>query len=146
MNNTSSPAAFATLDTQSSARPTNLARWTARILNGLAVLFLTFDATMKVLGVPVAVDNTVQLGFPATVVVPLGLLQVALLVLYLIPRTSVLGAVLWTGYLGGAVATHVRLGNPMLTHTLFPIYVAALIWGALWLRDTRVRALISRSH
>jgi hypothetical protein len=70
------------------------------------------------------------------------MLQLACLVLYLVPRTSVLGAVLWTGYLGGAVATHVRVGNPLLSHTLFPIYVAALLWGGLWLRDQRVRSVL----
>ena len=72
----------------------------------------------------------------------LGLLQLALLALYLAPRTSILGAVLWTGYLGGAVATHVRVGSPLATHILFPIYVAALLWLGLWLRDARVRALV----
>ena len=65
------------------------------------------------------------------------------LVTYVIPRTSVLGAVLWTGYLGGAVAIHVRAGSPLFSHTLFPIYVAAFLWGGLWLRDRRVRALLS---
>jgi len=83
-----------------------------------------------------------QLGFPEGVIVWLGLIQVACLVTYLVPRTAVLGAVLWTGYLGGAIATHVRVGSPLLTHTLFPIYVAAFLWLGLWLRDHRVRAIL----
>ena len=117
--------------------------WFGRVLSGLAVLFLVFDATMKVLRLPAAVDGTVALGYPASVIVPLGIVQIALLVLYLIPRVAPLGAILWTGYLGGAIATHVRLENPLFTHVLFPIYVAALLWGGLWLRDARVRALLA---
>ena len=116
--------------------------WTGRILSALGVLFLTFDAVMKVLKSAQAVEGTTQLGYPASVVVPLGLLQLVCLALYLVPRTAILGAVLWTGYLGGAVATHVRLGNPMLTHVLFPVYIAVLLWGGLYLRDGRVRTLL----
>jgi hypothetical protein len=116
--------------------------WTGRVLSGIAVLFLAFDAGMKVLALPQAVEGTVALGYPAGVLVPLGIIQVILLALYLIPRTAPLGAILWTGYLGGAIATHVRAGNPLFTHVLFPIYVAALLWAGLWLRDRRVRALL----
>jgi hypothetical protein len=117
-------------------------RWAARVMSGLAVLFLLFDAAIKVLRVPAAVEGTRQLGYSESVIVPLGFLQLICLVIYLIPRTSVLGAILWTGYLGGAVATHVRLGSPLFTHVLFPIYVALLLWGGLWLRDHRLRALL----
>jgi len=106
------------------------------------VLFLTFDAAMKLLELPPAVQGTTQLGYPASVIVGIGLVQVACLVAYLVPRTSVLGAVLWTGYLGGAVATHVRVGSPLLSHTLFPVYVAAPLWGELWLREPRLCALL----
>lgn len=121
--------------------------WAGRVMSGLPVLFLLFDATIKVLRVSAAVEGTTQLGYPGRVIVPLGVLQLICLAIYLIPRTSVLGAILWTGYLGGAVATHVRLGNPLFTHVLFPIYVAALLWGGLWLRDDRVRALLPvRGH
>jgi hypothetical protein len=123
-------------------QPSKSARWAGRIVSGLAVLFLTFDASMKVLQLAPAVQGTADLGYPTTVLLPLGLIQVACLLLYLIPRTAVLGAVLWTGYLGGAIATHVRLENPLFTHILFPIYVAAFLWGGLWLRDRRVRSLI----
>jgi hypothetical protein len=116
--------------------------WIGRVLSGFAVLFLTFDAAIKLLRLPMAIDGTTQLGYPAGVVLPLGVAQVICLALYLIPGTSVLGAVLWTGYLGGAIATHVRLGNPLFTHVLFPVYVALLLWGGLWLRDPRLRALL----
>lgn len=115
---------------------------TGRVLSGLAVLFLAFDASLKLLLAQAAVDGTMQLGYPASVILPLGVIQLVCLVVYLVPRTSVLGAVLWTGYLGGAIATHVRLENPLFTHTLFPIYVAALLWAGLWLRDGRVRAML----
>lgn len=116
--------------------------WTGRALSGLAVLFLLFDAVVKLLGHPAAVEGTTRLGYPASVLFGLGVLQVVCLVLYLVPRTSVLGAILWTGYLGGAVATHVRVGNPLFSHILFPIYIGALLWAGLWLRDARLRALI----
>ena len=117
-------------------------RWTGRALSAIAVLFLAFDATMKLLQLSVAVEGTTTLGYPASVVLPLGIVQAICLVLYIVPRTSVLGAVLWTGYLGGAIATHVRLDNPLFTHVLFPVYVALLLWGGLWLRDRRLRALL----
>jgi hypothetical protein len=117
---------------------------TGRILSGLAVLFLTFDAGMKLLQLPVAVEGTVQLGYPANTIFPIGVIQVVCLIAYLIPRTSPIGAILWTGYLGGAIATHVRVGSPLFTHVLFPIYVAALLWSGLWLRDGRVRGLLMR--
>ena len=110
--------------------------------SGFAVLFLTFDASLKLLQVTAAVDSTGELGYQASVLLPLGLIQAVLLLLYLVPRTAVLGAVLWTGYLGGAVATHVRVDNPLFTHILFPVYVAVLLWGGLWLRDARLRALL----
>lgn len=117
--------------------------WVGRVLSSIAVLFLAFDLGVKLLLLPQAVDGTVQLGYPADVIRPLGILQLVLLVLYLTPRTALLGAVLWTGYLGGAVATHVRLGNPLFSHILFPVYLGALLWGGLWLRDQRARALFS---
>ena len=118
------------------------ALWTGRILSGLAVLFLVLDATMKVLKLPPAIAANRQLGYQESVVLTLGLIQVVCLIVYLVPRTSVLGAVLWTGYLGGAVASHLRLGDPLLSHVLFPTYIGALLWAGLWLRDRRVRALL----
>ena len=130
-----------TVMTQSAARV-----WTGRTLTAIAVLFLLMDATIKVLKLPVAIDSTLQVGYSAGVVLPIGVLELALLVIYLIPRVAPLGAVLWTGYLGGAIATHLRVGDPLFTHVLFPTYVAAMLWAGLWLRDARVRALFSRDR
>jgi hypothetical protein len=134
-----SSAAFITDPAASTVSSSALARWTGRVMYWLAVAFLTMDAAMKVLRVPAAVEGTTQLGYASYLIVPLGAIEVIFLVLYLVPRTAILGAVLWTGFLGGAVATHVRLGNPWATHVLSPIYVAVLLWGALWLRDRRLR-------
>ncbi|MFT3923347.1 MAG: DoxX family protein [Myxococcales bacterium] len=128
--------------TEPAGTPGRRARIAGRIVSGLGVAFLTFDASLKLLVLDWAVKGTVELGYPAHQVFALGLLQLALMITYLIPRTAVLGAVLWTGYFGGAIATHVRLENPLFSHVLFPIYIAALLWVGLWLRDTRVRALI----
>lgn len=108
----------------------------------LVALFLTFDTVLKVLKLGPAVDGTVSLGYPANSVQVIGVIELVCLALYLSPRTSVLGAVLLTGYLGGAIATHVRLANPLFTHVLFPIYVAALVWGGLFLREPRLRDLL----
>jgi hypothetical protein len=116
--------------------------WTGRSLSGLALLFLAFDSVMKLLQLAPAVEGTVQLGYPANTLLTIGIIEIACVVAYAIPRISVLGAVLLTGYLGGAIATHVRVENPLFSHTLFPIYVAILIWGGLYLRDARVRALL----
>ncbi len=135
-------ASFPHVDQDSTARPGRGALWAGRILTGLAALFLLFDAAVKVLELAPAVEGTIQLGYPASVIQGIGILQLALLVVYLVPRTSLLGAVLWTGYLGGAIATHVRVGSPLFTHTLFPIYVAALLWAGLWRRDRRLRAAL----
>jgi hypothetical protein len=116
--------------------------WGARILTGLAVLFLTFDLGVKLVGAKAAVDGTTQLGWQPHHLPILGVIELVCLVLYLVPRTAPLGAILWTGYLGGAIATHLRLDNPLFTHILFPTYIAALLWGGLYLRDARVRALL----
>jgi len=98
-------------------------------MSAFAVLFLLFDASVKVLQLPIAVEATTQLGYTTNLLFWLGLLELACLALYLFPRTGVLGAVLWTGYLGGAIATHVRVGNPLLSQALFPVYVALILWG-----------------
>ena len=118
------------------------AQITGRVLSGIAVLFLLFDAIGKLMRPAAVIEGTTQLGYSADVILPLGIIQVICLILYLVPRTAVLGAILWTGYLGGAVATHVRIDNPLFSHILFPVYVAALLWGGLWLRNRRVRALL----
>jgi len=112
------------------------------VLTGLVAAFLTFDTVMKLLQLAPAVQGTTELGYPAGTVVVIGAIELLCLVLYVIPRTSVLGALLLTGYLGGAIATHVRIGSPLPTHTLFPIYVALMVWGGLYLRESRLRALL----
>lgn len=111
-------------------------------LSAAAVLFLLVDSIGKLLKVAPVVAGTAQLGYPESVVRTLGVLLALCVVTYLIPRTSTLGAVLLTGYLGGAVATHVRVGSPLVTHVLFPVYVAVFVWGGLWLRDARLRRLL----
>jgi len=117
-----------------------------RALSGLAVLFLTFDAMVKVLKLAPGVKATVELGYPEGTVVPIGLLLLAGVALYVVPGTSVLGVIYLTAYLGGAVASHVRVGNPLLTHTLFPTYVAALLWGGLILRNPRLLGVLLGGH
>jgi DoxX-like protein len=118
------------------------ALWTGRIISGVAVAFLTLDAIGKLLRLQPVLDGTRQLGYPVEVVFGLGATLLSCVLVYLVPRTAMLGAVLLTGYLGGAVATHVRVSNPIFTHALFPTYVAALLWGGLMLRDARLRAFV----
>ena len=115
---------------------------TGRILSGIAVLFLLFDGVAKLLQVQPVIDGTLQLGYPRDIVFSLGVILLSCLLAYVVPRTSVLGALLLTGYLGGAVATHARLEHPLFSHTLFPIYVGLFIWGGLVLRDERLRAFL----
>jgi hypothetical protein len=115
--------------------------WVGRVLSGLAVLFLTFDVVIKFVPNGEALKGTVALGYQPHHLPILGTLGLICLVLYLIPRTAPIGAILWTGYFGGAIATHLRLDNPLFSHILFPTYIAALLWGGLYLRDARVRGL-----
>lgn len=110
-------------------------------LTGLCVLFLFMDAGMKLMRLPVVLETTTQMGWPTSAVVPLGVVLLTSTLLYLFPRTSILGAVFLTGYLGGAVAAHVRIESPVLTHTLFGVYVGILMWGGLYLRDPALRAI-----
>ena len=125
-----------------SPRVTSRARRIGAVVTALPVLFLVVDAMVKVLGLVGASEATAQLGWSEQLLLPLGVLQLVCLALYLLPQTAVLGAILWTGYLGGAVATHVRIGNPLFSHVLFPVYIGALLWLGLWLRDARLRALL----
>jgi DoxX-like family len=129
----------------SDAQPAPLSKgrlWTGRIMSALPALFLFVDAVGKLVKPAPVVEGTVQLGYPESVLLGLGIVLLACTVLYVIPRTAILGAILLTGYLGGAVATHVRVGSPLFSHILFPVYVAVLVWGGLYLRDERLRALI----
>ena len=132
----------ADLNSTSLSQPSDRATWAGRVLSGLPVLMLTFDAAAKIARLKPMIEGTVKLGYPASTVFPIGLILLACVIVYVIPRTAPLGAVLLTGYLGGAIATHVRVGNPLFTHELAPIYVAAFIWGGLYLRDPRVRAVL----
>lgn len=116
--------------------------WTGRVLSGLAIAFLLFDSVIKVAKMAPAVAGTTQLGYSGHLVFTIGVIELACLALYMMPRAAVLGAVLLTGYLGGAVATHVRIQSPLFSHVLFPVYVGLLIWGGLYLRDVRLRTLI----
>jgi hypothetical protein len=118
-------------------------RWAGRVISGLPALFLLVDGVAKLMKPGPVVEGTLALGFREDIIVPLGIVLIVCTVLYVIPRTSVVGAILLTGYLGGAVATHVRVGNPLLSHTLFPVYFGVLIWTGLLLRDERLRRLFS---
>jgi hypothetical protein len=128
------------------SRTTTQNRATTRYLaigcTALVAIFLTFDTALKVLRLGPAVEGTTALGYPAGTVQWIGIVELVCLVLYLTPRTSVLGAVLLSGYLGGAIATHVRVASPLFTHTLFPVYVALFVWGSLYLREKRLRDLL----
>ncbi|HMI94133.1 MAG TPA: DoxX family protein [Polyangiales bacterium] len=115
-------------------------RVTGRVLSGIAIAFLSFDAVIKLVEIEAVRKGTVELGYPVEIAFTLGLVLLASVLIHLIPRTAVLGALLLTGYLGGAVATHVRVSHPLFSHTLFPVYVAVFIWAGLVLRDPRVRA------
>ena len=116
--------------------------WTGRILTGLYALFmLGASVAPKLLNMPVAQETMVQLGWPPQYLLMLGIIELTCVVLYLIPQTSVLGAVLTMGLLGGAMATHIRVGSPLFSHILFSIYLALFMWGGLWLRSPRLRAL-----
>jgi hypothetical protein len=125
-----------------SAGSSTLARWTSRVLTGIVVLFLTFDTVIHLVPNRMVIEGSAALGFKPETMFTIGVIELVCLIVYLIPRTAPLGAILFTGYLGGAIVTHLRLGNPLFSHILFPIYVAALLWGGLYLRDARVRALI----
>lgn len=113
-------------------------------LSGLVVLFMLFDGGIKLVPLDIVMETTAQLGYPATAALArgLGILGLVCTALYAFPRTSVLGAILLTGYLGGTVATHLRVGSPVFSHMLFGVYLGIMLWGGLYLRDDRLRALI----
>jgi hypothetical protein len=116
--------------------------WTGRVMSGLLAAFLAFSAIIKLIHRPEVAETMTGLGWPADSGFALGLLEAGVLLLYLIPRTAVLGAVLMTGLLGGAMATHVRVDSPLFSHVLFGLYMGLFAWGGLWLRDPRVRAIL----
>ena len=117
--------------------------WTGRVLTALFALFIAgASALPKLAGMPVAEEIMAQLGWPSGYVLMIGLMEAGFLILYLIPRTSLLGALLFTGLLGGAMATQIRAESPLFSHILFSLYLGAFMWGGLWLRDPAVRALL----
>jgi len=117
-------------------------RWLGLALGGLVVLFMLADAAMKLMRLPVVLETTALLGWPPTSAVPLGVVLLVCTALYSLPKTSILGAILLTAYLGGSVATHARIGSPIFTHMLFGVYLGVMLWGALYLRNDRLRSLI----
>ena len=125
----------------SSLMISNTQRWIGRVLSALASLFLLFDGIMKLLKPPVVVQSTLQLGYAESAILGIGLTLLVCTLLYVVPRSSILGAVLLTGYLGGAVASNIRAGMPVF-NVVFPMIMAALLWGGLWFRDLRVRDLV----
>ena len=116
--------------------------WTGRVVSWVIAALLLLDAVMKVLQVPQVMEGTMKAGYPADTVRPIGIILLVCLICYVIPRTSVLGAILLTGYLGGAVATNVRISTPLFSYILVAVYVGVLTWGGLFLRDERLRELI----
>jgi hypothetical protein len=139
---TATQAELSTPFTSLSGQITKTQRLAGRFLSGFATLFLLLDGTAKVLQLEPVLEGARQLGYPTDTVFTLGVVLLACLALYVIPWTAGLGALLLTGYLGGAVATHVRVASPLLSHVLFPIYVAALLWGGLVLRNPSLRAIV----
>jgi hypothetical protein len=127
---------------RSHANPVSKGRlWAGRIISGLPVLFLLLDGIFKLIKPAVVVETTVHLGYSESAIVPIGIVLIICTVIYIIPRTSVLGAILLTGYLGGAVSTHVRAAEGAFP-IVFPIIIGALLWLGLYLRDDRLRSLV----
>ena len=115
-------------------------------MSGLLIAFMIFDTAIKLLDLQVVVDTMNQLGIPPSLDRTIGAIELVCLVLYAIPRTSVLGAILFTAIFGGAITSHMRLGDPLFSHTLFGVYLGLLAWGGLWFRDERIRALLPVRH
>ncbi|MDB5450105.1 MAG: Arginine/ornithine antiporter ArcD [Phenylobacterium sp.] len=115
--------------------------WAGYALSGLFVAFMIFDSAIKLIRLPVVGESLVALGYPPSIGFGIGVVEAVALVLYVIPRTSILGAVLMTGVMGGAMASHLRIGNPWPSHILFGVYLGLLAWGGLWLRNPALRAL-----
>lgn len=124
------------------------ALWTGRVLSAIVVLFMIFDGVIKLPPLAIVTQTMTEIGWPADAGTArlLGIVGLVSTALYALPRTSVLGAILLTGYMGGAIATHMRIGNPLFSHTLFGVYLGIILWGGLYLRDARVRALIPLSR
>lgn len=120
------------------------ALWAGRIMSGAIILFMIFDGVIKLPPLDIVTQTMAELGWPADIGTArlLGIIGLISTALYALPRTSFLGAILLTAYFGGAIATQVRIGNPLFSHTFFGIYLGLLLWGGLWLRDPRLRRLL----
>src|SRR5580704_14861224 len=116
--------------------------WAGRIASGLVVAFMLFDAVIHLMKPAPVVEAFAKLGFPLRLAVPLGIIELVCILLYMVPRTSILGAILLTGYLGGAIAIQLPTGNSLFGEVLFPIYIGVILWGGIYLRDDRLRTLI----
>jgi hypothetical protein len=127
---------------------TKAALWTGRVLSGLVILFLTVDGAIKLVPIQPVIDSLRELGYPTSVSFArfIGVVTLVGAALYAWPRTSLLGAVLLTGLMGGAIATHLRLDHPLFSHTLFGVYLGLLLWAGLWLRDEHLRRLMPLSR
>jgi DoxX-like family len=135
---------FAEAAARSNTNISSAARWSGRALSGLVILFLLLDGSMKLLPLPIVTETMDKMGYGASdnLARSLGLITIVCTLLYAVPPTSILGAILLTGYLGGAIASHVRIDSPLFTHTLFGLYLGLMLWGGLWLRDGRLRSLL----
>ncbi len=124
------------------------ALWTGRALSGLVILFLLFDGAVKLVPWPVVTETMDRIGYGSseTMARSLGIITLVCTILYAVPPTSILGAILLTGYLGGAMASHVRIGSPLFSHILFGFYLGLMVWGGLWLRNRSLRTLIPFLH
>lgn len=116
--------------------------WAGRIVTGLVAAFLVFDAVIHIMKPVPVVEGFAKLGFPLRFAVPLGIVELVCILLYVIPRTSILGAIFLTGYLGGAIAVQLPTGNPFFREVLFPVYIAVFLWGGIYLRDARLRDMV----
>lgn len=128
--------------TTQTLQPSKLAAWAGWILTALPVLFLLFDGVTHLLSIAPVADSFRQLGYPVGLAVGIGMIELACTLLYALPSTALLGAVLLTGYLGGAVTSHLRVGDPLFSHALFPVYLGVMLWVGLYLRDQRLRMLL----
>ena len=117
--------------------------WIGRILSTISILFLLFDSIPKIIRIEPVVEATIKLGYPDHIISVIGIILFVCILLYIIPRTTILGAILLTGYLGGAVATQVRIESPLFSHILFPVYLGILLWGGIYLRNEVLKTLIT---
>lgn len=137
--------ATTTIHTRTGTRPTASLARIGVVVSALPVLFLTFDAVIKLILIDPVVTSMGELGYPVALARAIGALELVCLLVYMVPRTSLVGAILLTGFLGGAIASHARIESPLFTHTLFGTYVGLMIWGGLILRHSTLRALIANS-